>query len=150
MTTGIGCRFDVVLNRSEDLEPVDFGHLEIQEHDRGIALLPGGKDSAAIEVVEDFSAVVADDHFVGDMMFFHGGQRKFGVTRVVFGEQDGFDSRHVRGLVGGSDKERRALVGCPFGPGPSTMAMDDSAHIGETDAGAFKLIVPMEPLKDAE
>jgi hypothetical protein len=30
------------------------------------------------------------------------------------------------------------------------MPMDDSAYVGETNAGAFKLVVPMEALKDAE
>jgi hypothetical protein len=30
------------------------------------------------------------------------------------------------------------------------MPMDDSAYIGQTDAGAFKLIAPMEALKHAE
>jgi hypothetical protein len=28
--------------------------------------------------------------------------------------------------------------------------MDDPTYVGETDAGAFKLVVPMEALKDAE
>jgi hypothetical protein len=30
------------------------------------------------------------------------------------------------------------------------MPMDDSAHISEPDAGAFKLVVPVKTLKDAE
>jgi hypothetical protein len=30
------------------------------------------------------------------------------------------------------------------------MPMDDSAYVGEPNAGAFKLVVPMEALKDAE
>jgi hypothetical protein len=30
------------------------------------------------------------------------------------------------------------------------MPMDDSAHVGEPDASAFKLVVSMEALKDAE
>jgi len=28
--------------------------------------------------------------------------------------------------------------------------MDDPTYVGETDAGTFKLIVPMEALKDTE
>jgi len=28
--------------------------------------------------------------------------------------------------------------------------MDDPTYVGETDSGAFKLVVPMEALKDAE
>ena len=30
------------------------------------------------------------------------------------------------------------------------MPMDDSAYVGEPDTGAFKLVVPMEALKNAE
>jgi hypothetical protein len=30
------------------------------------------------------------------------------------------------------------------------MSIDDSAHVGEPDAGAFKLIVTVKTLKDAE
>ena len=30
------------------------------------------------------------------------------------------------------------------------MPMDDSTYVGETDAGAFKLVVPMKALKHAE
>jgi hypothetical protein len=30
------------------------------------------------------------------------------------------------------------------------MAMDDSTYVGETNAGAFKLVVPMEALKHTE
>jgi len=30
------------------------------------------------------------------------------------------------------------------------MPVDDPTHVCETDAGAFKLVVPMEPLKDPE
>ena len=83
---------------------VDFGHLEIQEHDHGIALLSGGKVSATIEIVEGFSSVVADYHFVGNVMLFHGGQRKLGVTRIIFSEQDGLDRSHLRDLASGSEK----------------------------------------------
>jgi hypothetical protein len=30
------------------------------------------------------------------------------------------------------------------------MPMNDSAYVGEANAGAFKLVVPMEALKDTE
>jgi hypothetical protein len=37
-------------------------------------------------------------------MFFHGGHRELGVTRIIFGKQDGLDSGHERDLASGSEK----------------------------------------------
>src|SRR5262249_41764550 len=49
--------------------------------------------------------------------------------------------RHIEGC---------SLVRFAFGPRASSVAMHDAAHICEPDAGSFKLVRPMEPLKDAE
>jgi hypothetical protein len=42
------------------------------------------------------------------------------------------------------------LVHTAFGSGSSAMPMDDSAHVGEADAGAFKFVVPMQALEYTE
>ncbi len=40
----------------------------------------------------------------GNVRFFHGGQRKLGVGRVIFSEQDGLQRRHLSDLASGSEK----------------------------------------------
>src|SRR4029079_18458999 len=101
-----GNRFqvDVTLNRPQNFEPINLRHFEVEEHDHGIPLLPGGKDATAIEVVEHFRPVTTYHDLVGNVMFFHGGQRKLGITRVIFREKNGFHRGHLRDLASGSEK----------------------------------------------
>jgi hypothetical protein len=42
------------------------------------------------------------------------------------------------------------LIERPFGPGPSTVPMDDATDVCEPDAGPFKLFAPMEALENPE
>src|SRR6266513_2331871 len=46
--------------------------------------------------------------------------------------------------------ERRTLFDGAFGPDPAAMPVDDAAHGGEPNPGAFEFRRRMEPLKHAE
>ena len=46
--------------------------------------------------------------------------------------------------------ERRPLPDLAFSPDASAMTGDDAMHDGQTDAGAFELVVAVQPLKHAE
>ena len=48
--------------------------------------------ATAIEIVQDFGAVVTEDDLIGKMMLFHGRQSQFGIPRIVFGQKMGLEA----------------------------------------------------------
>ena len=54
------------------------------------------------------------------------------------------------GLFGQCEVEGRALVGLGLRPGPPAVARDDAADVGQANPGAFKFVLAMQPLENAE
>src|SRR4051812_18925329 len=53
-------------------------------------------------------------------------------------------------LNGNGEVEGSAFAHPAFGPSATSMAGDDAAYVGESDAGAFELGRTMQPLEHAE
>src|SRR5208283_4593330 len=95
----------IPLDLSQYLDSIHTGHLDVQQHKRGI--LPGAHAVGALEgqVVQHCLPVVYDVHFIDEVALLKSRQRQLYVLRVVLGVQDPFQTAHTAIPFSGNEKE---------------------------------------------
>jgi hypothetical protein len=84
MTTGMCRRAGSDLSLAQNFDPVHPGHFQIEQNDARQTILPPGKFTLAIDIIERLRAILNDLHFVSQPAFLQCRESQFNIVLVIF------------------------------------------------------------------